>query len=161
MKVNNYGELIGTRWQRKEQNESYPYNGYTVLMVTNLLHEHPAHPPQVVYKGDNQKCWSLDLSKWPGNLEPETEDNFKKVPIIIDLDESAWSQIKDSVAKSKWIPEEYCMNDWLADICYFLEHGTKPMIDDCTVECIYEIGCSAMQTGHCALSHCPKFIKRH
>ena len=29
------------------------------------------------------------------------------------------------------------------------------------VECIYEVGCSAMQTGHCALSHCPKFIKRH
>ena len=72
--------LTGTRWQRKEQNEEYPYNGYTVLMVTNLLHEHPAHPPQVVYQGDNKKVWSLNLSRWPGNLEPETQENFNKVP---------------------------------------------------------------------------------
>ena len=97
----------------------------TSISLTNLLNEHPAHPPQVVYKGDNQKCWSLDLYRWPGNLEPETEDNFKKVPVIFDLDKSAWLQIKDAVEKSEWIPEEYYMNDWLVDVCSFLIRGER------------------------------------
>ena len=42
---------------------------YTVLMLTNMAHKHPSHPPQVVYIGSNGEVWSLPLDRWPGNLE--------------------------------------------------------------------------------------------
>lgn len=47
------------------------YNGYTVLFTTNTEHLSDKHPPQVVYRGDNGKLWSLPLSDWPGSLVPE------------------------------------------------------------------------------------------
>lgn len=65
---------IGSRWVRGDNKfdpEHGEYNGYTVMAITNTEHVHPSHPPQVVYKGDNGRIWSLPLERWPGNLVPE------------------------------------------------------------------------------------------
>jgi hypothetical protein len=64
--------VVGSRWRRsKPWDSSRPYVAYTVLAVTNTHHMIPAHPPTVVYRGDNGKVWSLPLFLWPGNLVPE------------------------------------------------------------------------------------------
>ena len=65
--------LIGSRWKRANQYDPTkgPYNGYTILYITNTERLHENHPPQVVYIGDNKKIWSLPLDQWPGNLIPE------------------------------------------------------------------------------------------
>lgn len=42
---------------------------------------------------------------------------------VIDLDQNFWEQIKQSAEKSKWIPKEYYKNDWVSDVCDFLENG--------------------------------------
>jgi len=39
---------------------------------------------------------------------------------VIDLDADAWASIKDAASKSPWMPPEYCMNDWVSDVCAFL-----------------------------------------
>ena len=67
---------IGSRWKRKipHKEKLGPYNGYTVLFITNTEHSHPNHPPQVVYEGDNGRKWSRSLELWPGSLKPEGGD---------------------------------------------------------------------------------------
>lgn len=64
---------VGSRWRRTSEYDAAkgPYNGYTVLFITNTAHSHPSHPPQVVYEGDNGHKWSVDLDRWPGSLTPE------------------------------------------------------------------------------------------
>ena len=63
---------IGSRWTRPDFNPDLgEYIGYTVIAITNTENEHPNHPPQVIYEGDNGKVWSLPKDKWPGNLIPE------------------------------------------------------------------------------------------
>lgn len=42
---------------------------------------------------------------------------------IIDLDIGMWEAIKQAAGESKWIPEEYYMNDWVSDVCRFLREG--------------------------------------
>ncbi len=59
--------LVGSRWQHSD----HVSNLYTVFCITNTDHYSPKHPPQVVYKGDNDKMWSLPLSDWPGSLVPK------------------------------------------------------------------------------------------
>ncbi len=54
-----------SRWQRKDAKTDH---GYTVIGITNTSHQHPRHPSQVVYRGDNGKLWSMALDEWPGNL---------------------------------------------------------------------------------------------
>jgi hypothetical protein len=63
----------GSRWVRSTtyDHSKGPYNGYTVLFVTNTANTHPDHKPDVVYRGDNGHVWSLPLDKWPGSLVPE------------------------------------------------------------------------------------------
>jgi hypothetical protein len=64
--------MIGTRWCRPDYDPADgEYNGYTVIGISNTEHEHPNHPKQVIYEGDNGHMWSLQLDKWPGNLIPE------------------------------------------------------------------------------------------
>jgi hypothetical protein len=66
---------IFSYWRRSEPHDPDKgvFNGYMVLFITNLTHEHHSHPPQVVYRGDNGHVWSLPLDKWPGNLVPDEE----------------------------------------------------------------------------------------
>lgn len=45
---------------------------------------------------------------------------------IIDLDAAAWQSIKDAAHKSSWIPEQYFLNDWVADVCAFLADNPQP-----------------------------------
>jgi hypothetical protein len=54
----------------------------------------------------------------------------------IDIDAISWEQIKQSASKSKWIPKEYFMNDWVSDVCNFLENGTpeSPVTDEASDE---------------------------
>jgi len=37
-----------------------------------------------------------------------------------DLDKMSWDAIKLAANESGWIPQEYCMNDWVSDVCSFL-----------------------------------------
>jgi hypothetical protein len=39
---------------------------------------------------------------------------------IIDIEKDFWESIKRSAAESRWIPEQYTMNDWILDVCCFL-----------------------------------------
>ena len=40
---------------------------------------------------------------------------------VIDLDQEAWRKIKTAASLSPWIPPEYFMDDWVNDVCKFLE----------------------------------------
>ena len=42
---------------------------------------------------------------------------------VIDLDANAWENIKQAASESKWIPAQYFMGDWVADVCEFLRSG--------------------------------------
>ncbi|MDC8457793.1 hypothetical protein JJO78_20185 [Marinobacter sp. DS40M6] len=67
----------GSRWCRADNTfdpSKGEYNGYTVEGVTNTEHLHENHEPQVVYRGDNGFLWSLPITRWPGNLQPEQEN---------------------------------------------------------------------------------------
>jgi hypothetical protein len=63
---------VGSRWQRTAPHDPTkgPFVGYTVMGITNTENQNAKHPPQVVYRGDNGKLWSLPLAEWPGNLKP-------------------------------------------------------------------------------------------
>lgn len=39
---------------------------------------------------------------------------------VIDLDANAWESIKQAANESPWIPPQYFMSDWVADVCEFL-----------------------------------------
>lgn len=45
-----------------------------------------------------------------------------KIPTF-DLDVLSWERIKAAARESKWIPPEYCINDWENDVCEFLREG--------------------------------------
>lgn len=48
---------------------------------------------------------------------------------VVDLDALAWQRIKESVGRSEWVPQgHYMMNDWVSDICRFLEEGPTEFI---------------------------------
>ena len=38
---------------------------------------------------------------------------------VIDLEANAWESIKQAASESKWIPAQYFMGDWVADVCEF------------------------------------------
>jgi hypothetical protein len=67
---------IFSYWRRSEPHDPAKgvFNGYMVLFITNMAHEHHNHPPQVIYRGDNGHVWSLALDQWPGNLVPYDEE---------------------------------------------------------------------------------------
>jgi len=74
---------LKSRWHRGDNGFdplSEKYNGYTVVCITNIANPHEKHEPQVVYRGDNGKVWSLPVSRWPGNLVPEN-DEFYFTPV--------------------------------------------------------------------------------
>lgn len=39
-----------------------------------------------------------------------------------DLDALAWESIKQAASESNWMPKEYCMNEWVSDVCAFLRN---------------------------------------
>lgn len=61
-----------------------------------------------------------DTLQWVLEMMPHVEDENTTV---IDLDKNAWNSIKESANKSSWMPDEYAMNDWVSDVCNFLEEG--------------------------------------
>lgn len=38
----------------------------------------------------------------------------------IDLEQEFWKQIRAAASEAKWMPPEYMMNDWVADVCSYL-----------------------------------------
>ena len=42
--------------------------------------------------------------------------------IHINADEVFWQEIQQAAEESNWIPPEYTMNDWVADVCSFLRN---------------------------------------
>lgn len=40
--------------------------------------------------------------------------------------EDFWKQIRDAAAQSPWMPPDYVMNDWVADVCAFLRGPSNP-----------------------------------
>lgn len=57
--------------------------------------------------------YSRDLDRAIAALSQSSEQVF-------DVDALAWQSIKDAAAKSPWIPQQYCMSDWVSDVCEFL-----------------------------------------
>lgn len=41
----------------------------------------------------------------------------------LDLDRISMNRIIEAAERSNWMPEEYCMNDWVSDVCKFLREG--------------------------------------
>ena len=69
----------GSRWCRPGYDpQKGPYNGYTVVAVSNTAHRTPKHPPDVVYVGDNGHYWTRPLRDWPGSLVPEEDAHDKE-----------------------------------------------------------------------------------
>lgn len=52
-------------------------------------------------------------------------EQTKPDPNVIDLDELSWESIKKAASESKWMPPEYMMNDWCADVRAFLRNGLE------------------------------------
>jgi hypothetical protein len=48
---------------------------------------------------------------------------------VFDVDALAWQSIKDAAAKSPWIPPQYAMNDWVSDVCEFLQRQPRDPVD--------------------------------
>jgi hypothetical protein len=52
---------------------------------------------------------------------------------VIDLDKIDWERIQEAALNSRWMPPEYCRNDWMSDVCAFLRDGPDsfeaPMTD--------------------------------
>ena len=44
-------------------------------------------------------------------------------PVVIDLDKIFWESLLEAACQSKWMPEEYMVNDWASDCCNFLIEG--------------------------------------
>lgn len=44
---------------------------------------------------------------------------------LVDLDKIMWESIQKAAGESKWMPEEYTANDWVADVQDFLRNGPK------------------------------------
>lgn len=44
---------------------------------------------------------------------------------VIDLIHVAYNSLAEAASRSKWMPPEYCANDWLADCRDFLENGVS------------------------------------
>lgn len=42
---------------------------------------------------------------------------------VIDLEKESWKQIKQAAEESGWMPDDYCMNDWVSDLCRYLKEG--------------------------------------
>jgi hypothetical protein len=51
-----------------------------------------------------------------------TELTVNRIPTI-DIDKEFWKSIKQAASESKWMPEEYFMNDWVSDVCEYLRNG--------------------------------------
>ena len=75
-----------------------------------------------------EQTWQIFLRgfaaahEWDAKLPPTYEGLNGPV---IDLDFEAWESIKIASAQSTWIPQEYCMNDWVSDVCDFLRNGVQ------------------------------------
>ena len=69
--------------------------------------------------------WAIFLAAfeaaWNETKPSQYEDSTGCV--IWDLDISAWESVKQAASETTWMPEEYYMNDWLADICFYLREG--------------------------------------
>ena len=53
---------------------------------------------------------------------PPQREPAHDIPLF-DFDAEAWKQVLAAARDSKWMPAEYAMNDWLADICQWLRDG--------------------------------------
>lgn len=66
-----------------------------------------------------------DLLLTYGSVSKETLDDIlskvEEVPTI-DLDQRMWNSIKQAANEAKWMPPEYMMNEWVADVCHWLKN---------------------------------------
>lgn len=58
-----------------------------------------------------------------GDLLDKELDSLDEPEQVIDLDAQMWGRIKQSASKATWMPPEYTMNDWVSDLCQYLEGG--------------------------------------
>jgi hypothetical protein len=85
---------------------------YLIRVAIHYLEENPEH--HVEY--DDATCDGLCLAE---ELKHELVDDIP----TIDIDECLWSSIKTAAEESSWMPPDYMMNDWVADVCLFLRNG--------------------------------------
>lgn len=44
---------------------------------------------------------------------------------FVDADKIMWDRICTAARYSSWIPPDYMMNDWVADVEHWLRHGSR------------------------------------
>lgn len=87
------------------------------------------------------------LVKAAGTTQDEPMGQPDPVPVV-DLQGLAWNQIITAVGDSRWIPEEYMMNDWVSDICAFLRGDLMPHTRAFTLPTIPEVMCAVFEFQH-------------
>lgn len=52
-------------------------------------------------------------------------DTTKSVEPVscLNIEEESWNAIKQAASDSKWIPNDYYINDWVSDVCEYLHNG--------------------------------------
>jgi hypothetical protein len=79
--------------------------------------------PQISHPGTFLKFWPKE------DCEPVVEKKPADAEVM-DLDKIAWEGIQKAAEESTWMPEEYCMNDWLSDVQDFLRNGPRKQLAD-------------------------------
>jgi hypothetical protein len=103
------------------------------LFEVNFEHKYPMNwiEERSEYTNDEvQKDWLIFLlgfeAAWAEVKPSQYTDSTGNVNW--DLDISGWESIKEAAQQSKWIPVEYYMNDWIADVMFFLREGNNETI---------------------------------
>jgi len=68
----------------------------------------------------------------PGPTKVRDARNFMKQTeeVTIDLYEESWKTILQAADESPWIPEQYYMNEWVADVCSFLREPSSVVLPE-------------------------------
>jgi len=101
-----------TKYLSEEERDTLDKIVYEIKVrrVANLI---PPHNEYIVCN------WNEPYAQKVLDVILEGEE-LKSGTIFIDVEKEAWESIKQAVAESPWIPEDYYMNDWVADIRSFL-----------------------------------------
>ena len=73
---------------------------------------------------DNPDLTDADFRQVVRNSIPEFA--AKTPHVVIDIDKLMWEQIQRAACESAWMPPQYGMNEWVADVCRFLSDGSAP-----------------------------------
>lgn len=86
---------------------------------------------------------------------------------VIRLDEINWKTLLEAASRSKWMPPEYVVNDWHADLCRWLEHGpvddVQHVVDKLAQQwdgCMYDAPGGEIDIGAAIRQACDRMLKQ-